>query len=768
MAEQSASFGEELRRLRKAKGLSEATLAARIHYSKGYLSRIENGKVKANPGFAEACDAALGAEGALMALVTRAIRHGRSRPATGISGLPAVTRHFVGRHAEAERVRAVLSGQGLGPVVCVLTGMAGVGKTTLALHCAWGVEAQFPDGCLFFDLRSHTTESVEASSAETLDRLLRMLGVPGEGIPSDLDGRANLYRHRLRGKRMLLVYDNVGSVAQATPLLPAESMCRVLLTSRNRLNALDDAVHVAVDVLSTDESVRLFRSVAGGQVPQADEPVERVVEHCGKLPLAVRIAAARIGSGPLSTFGEVAERLADEAARLDVLDDGERSMMAAFNLSYRSLTRDQRQLFGLLALHPGGSIEVPAAAALAGLPLRTTERLLIGLSDAHLIMQRVPGYAELHELVRVFALEQALGPIPPGDRESALGRLLDYSLFRAEASSEFIARHRYRPRLAFQHLPEVAKGFPDRRRALAWIEANWPTLVALCTVAAAQGMHERCWQLAFVLRDFFFLVKLWDPWIDTHRQAAEVTRAAGNRRALAITLNNLGMAHADRGDLHDALACYEEALALFRETADEHGTSALCNVAWVNLYLGNPAAALRGLGTGLMAYRGAGERRKAAITLRGIALAETELGLLDDALRHAEQALAESRELGLELDYVMSLNCVAWVHYRAGRYPNAESCYAQAAEKGELCESRYEVARAKTGMGNVRASTGGHAVAEDLWAQASELYTRLNPRIVGEARARVQLCDSGRQVRRQPERWGSEQSAQQVEDDNEN
>src|SRR5260370_10226871 len=197
--------------------------------------------------------------------------------------------------------------------------MQGVGKPALALRAAWDVEAQFPDGCLFFDLNGDAIGSTGVSSAEALDRLLHALGVPGEAIPRDTDGRANLYRDRLRGRRMLLVFDNVHSAGQVAPLLPAEPTCRVLITSRNRLNALDDAVHVPVDILPVAQAITLFRHVVGIRVPDDDEAVARIIECCGRLPLAVRIAAARFRSNPIWTPAGFAARLADETHRLRTL-----------------------------------------------------------------------------------------------------------------------------------------------------------------------------------------------------------------------------------------------------------------------------------------------------------------------------------------------------------------------------------------------------------------------------------------------------------------
>ncbi|MFI9380781.1 ATP-binding protein [Kutzneria sp. NPDC052558] len=726
-----SEFGGELRRLRLAAGLSLRGLAARVHYSKGYLSKVENGRARPNPDFARACEAVLDADGALVALAGAAV----TVTGAGISGLPLRTPHFTGRRTELARIEEALLDRGGAAIGCVLSGMAGVGKTALAVRAAGAAQPHFPDGCLFFDLRGYPAGATEVSSEEALDRVLRVLGVPGADIPPDQDGRANLYRDRLRGKRMLLVFDNVRGTGQVAPLLPAEPRCRVIITSRNRLNALDDAVHVPIGELAMAEAVALFRSVVGDdeRLPAADEPVAAVVEYCGRLPLAVRIAAARFRAGPPWTFDDFARRLSDEAARLTALDDGERSVAAAFALSYQQLSDQQKRVFALLALHPGRDIATPSAAALAGLEPAAAEQVLGQLANAHLIIERAGGYHQFHDLVRMFATEHALAEVPHVEREAAVTRLLDLALARTRACDELLAPQRYRPDL-LSH-PAI-EGFAGWDCALSWLDVEWPNLVALCRTAAELGQHERCWRLALLLRDFFFRTKLWDPWIETHRHAAASAMAEGNTVAVAMTVNNLGMAYADRGDLDRARDNHRQALALFREIGDDNGaTVALSNLAWVTLYLGQPETALRDMVIALESYRRAGSTRNAAITLRGMALAEVELGAFADALRHAEQARDEFA--GTDLDAAMALNCIAWVHYRAGRHQASAAHYQQAALFGERGRSPHEVARAKTGLGNIAATAGDHVAASQLWADATRLHPDLSAVTVGEATARL-------------------------------
>ncbi|MFH8618499.1 tetratricopeptide repeat protein [Streptomyces sp. NPDC017979] len=749
MEQRAPRFGDELRRLRVAAGLTLSELARRIHYSKGYLSKVETGVAAGSVSFARACDRELKADGDLAALLKTERRTAKARRGDQdgrIVGLPTVTPLFTGRRRELERISAFLHGDGP-RTVCALSGLAGAGKTALAVRASRDAVNAFPDGCFFLDLGRPPGGGVvdlaegagEAVVYEALATLLRLLKVPAERIPSTLDARLNLYRTRVQGARLLLVLDNVDTTNQVAVLFPPEPRCRVMITSRNRMNALDDAVRVPVGRLSVDDAVGLFQSVAGPSAQDANDfVVRRVVTRCELLPLAIRIAAARFRGTGAWTLAEFDSRLADETSRLTVLDDGERSVAAAFSLSCRGLTETQRRVFGLLALHPGRPIEPWSIAALAGLDMPGARSVIDRLEDAHLVAAESTGHVRIHDLVREFARVHVLAEVAGGDQSAAVGRLLDHSLLLAEATDEFLAPQRYRVPLTLLSSPSTVEPFPDYQSAHSWIDREWPTLVQLCHLAADRGLYRQCWQLAFLLREFFFVAKLWDPWIDTHQRAVEAAGESGDRLGLALTLNNLGIAHADRGDLRSAVENCRQALELFRELSDSHGvTNATSNLAWAALYLGDHQGALRDLTYVHDAYREAGNVRNAAITLRGIALAETELRRYADAVRHAERACKEFVRLDLKLDVVMSMNCVAWARLCSGDHTGALAWYERAAVLAEGCGSRYENARAVTGIGNVHAVCGRHPEAARHWARADEQYDRFEPRMVGEARYRA-------------------------------
>ncbi|MGW3999612.1 helix-turn-helix domain-containing protein [Amycolatopsis sp. NPDC004772] len=722
-------FGAELKRRRMSVGMSLTGLAASVHFTKGYLSKVENGKARVNRELAKACDQALGAGGELLALVAESAFPAR-RSAGGIVGLPDSGRYFVGRETELETLSALLRGRDSARVG-VVHGMAGAGKTALAVAAARQVAETFPDGCLFFDLRGHTPGAVELSPGEALHRLLRLLDVSADQLPADEDGLANLVRDQLRGRRMILVLDNVRSAEQIRAIADGETSSRILVTSRGRLPALDDAWHFPVGVLPLGDSVRLLRSVAGDHAPADDEVATEIVRHCGQLPLAVRIVAARFIAGGW-TAAKLRDRLADETTRLGALEDGERSVATAFAVSYEALPGDQRRLLGLLALHPAAAAETSAVEALGGLDAGETDRLVDRLHDAHLVVRDERGYVELHDLMRTFAAKHALPQLDAEDREVAVRRLVEHLVALTVAADELAEPYRFRPPTGLP-APAVTP-FSDAESALAWLGAQWPTLADIVDTAARHGLHDRCWQLAFVLRAFFFREKLFEPWIRTHERALEAARAAADPSATGMILNNLGMAHIEAGRPDEAVRFHQQAQAEFALARDDRGTiDALSSLAWARLYRGEAEAALPELMTVLEVYRRTGRTRNVVIALRGIALASVALDRFPEALAAASEA---SELAQLPVDRAMSVNCEAWVHFRAGRWEEAARSYHLAAEVADDAGNEYERARALTGLGNTAAARGDRAEAERWWAEAAAYRVTLNPAVLGEAEYR--------------------------------
>lgn len=320
--------------------------------------------------------------------------------------LPAGLAALAGRERElavvedAHRARTAL--------VVAIDGMAGTGKTALAVHAAHRLAPGFPDGQLYVDLHGHGAAPVEPG--EALARMVRALGVPAEEIPDHDEDRAALYRSVLSERRVLIVLDDAAGEEQVKPLLPAGPGCRVIVTGRGRLSGLGDTRAVSLDVLPAPAAVALFAEVAGHERAAGASPgeLEEVAARCGWLPLAVRIAAERLRARPTWSVRDLLKRLAGD--RLAELAAGGHDVAAALDRSYDRLPAELRRAYRLLGARAGdgaddgaddsANLDSRTAAALLGTSAPHAERLLERLLDAHLLRESAPGRYRFHDLVR--------------------------------------------------------------------------------------------------------------------------------------------------------------------------------------------------------------------------------------------------------------------------------------------------------------------------------------------------------------------------------
>ncbi len=379
--------------------------------------------------------------------------HGGDRkPAETPRQLPGDVRSFVNRVGETGDLDAVLDDDADPPGLVVITGTAGVGKTSLAVHWAHRAGHRFPDGQLYVNLRGYDP-GAPVTAAEVLDRFLRALGESAGSIPSEPEDRAALYRSRLADKRMLILLDNAASVGQVRPLLPGTSRCLVIVTSRNRLSGLvvrNGARRVDLGVLTEDESAELLRELTA-TYRAADDQAEllELARLCARLPLALRIAAERAASRPLMSLADLISDLRDESSLWDALtaeDDEEAdAVRTVFAWSYRALPQDAARLFRRLGLHPGPEFGTDAAAALLDGSTGQAKRLLDVLVGAHLIDQSAPGRYQLHDLLCAYAADQALHEESAQDRWLAVRSVLGWYARCADSAVRTIFPHAWNP-----------------------------------------------------------------------------------------------------------------------------------------------------------------------------------------------------------------------------------------------------------------------------------------------------------------------------------
>ncbi|MEV6962561.1 NB-ARC domain-containing protein [Streptomyces sp. NPDC051207] len=496
------------------------------------------------------------------------------------SQLPADCGGFTGRRAELRQILSLGPGRGATAVtIGVIDGMAGVGKTALAVHAAHRLTPAFPDGRLFVDLHGCTQGADPVDPATALESMLRALGIPDEGIPPRLDERAALYRTRLTGTRTLVVLDNAHSESQVVPLLPAAPGCLVLVTGRRRLIGLPDACHISLDVLPPAEAITLFTrrfthpSDTGRLARVPLERLAEVAELCGRLPLALRLAAARLQARPAWTVDDLAGRLAQRQERPEQPQDARRSVPAALDLSYRHLTAEQRRTYRLLGLHPGPDLDAHAAAALTDTPVAHTVRLLDDLVDCHLLTEPAPGRYRFHDLIRLHARTTAAAEDPEADRRAAVHRLLDHYAHTASTAMDTLypCDRARRPRGPVAGTPVLV--FRSPAEAETWLDAEVENLLAAAAHAATHGRPQHTRHQSATLHHHLRARGRYGDAVSLHRRAADTddgppdgrdfARATGNAKAELFALIGTGHGHLVLGRHQAAARCFEKARHLW-------------------------------------------------------------------------------------------------------------------------------------------------------------------------------------------------------------
>lgn len=414
------------------------------------------------------------------------------------------------------------------------------------------------------------------SPSQVLDRFLRALGVAPEALPTDLEEQASRYRTLLAGKRALVLLDNASSADQVRPLLPGSATCLVLVTSRGSLTGLaarEGARLLTLDVLAAGESLELLARVAGHErVDSEPEAAAEAVRRCGYLPLAVRIAAAKLAARPRMRIGELVSRLVDERGSLGELTAGDVEVRASFALSYRELSPVVARTFRRLGLIAGPDFMAVAVAALADTTTEKAETQLEALLDAHLLEDApVPGRYRLHDLLRLYARERVQAEDSDADRAGALRRMLQWYLDIADAAGRLLSPTRHRlPYEAPSAPPESV--LPTRQsEPLAWFDAELPNLVAATQQAADCSFYPIAWQLPDALWSFFHVRRHLIYRCDIHRVGLIAARNGHDRQAEAWMLASLGGAHRHLGRFDDAIEYSEQAVAICREVGDRWG-----------------------------------------------------------------------------------------------------------------------------------------------------------------------------------------------------
>ncbi|HEY7198570.1 MAG TPA: tetratricopeptide repeat protein, partial [Candidatus Dormibacteraeota bacterium] len=655
------------------------------------------------------------------------------------SQLPPDTPDFTGRADEVAALGAqLMAARTVAPFVGVVSGRGGVGKTALAVRAAHQASAWFADGQLFANLRG--AGPVPREPAEVLASFLHALGVDGGAIPDGLDARAELYRARLAGRRFLVVLDNASGEREVRPLLPGSPTCAVLVTSRARLPGLAPTLRIELGLLAPEEAVSLLGRVAG-EDRAAEEPsaAREIVRLCDHLPLAVRIAGARLLARPHWRLDRLADRLRDERHRLDELVQGDLEVRASIELSYRGLPELERWALRRLAL-----LELPDFAAWVAAPLldlapAVAEELVERLRDAQLLETAgADGAGQLrfrfHDLLRLYAGERAEAEEAPAERAAAVRRALDAWRSRAAAAEG---------RLLGGGDPADGGG---PAAALAWFDAERQALAACVEQACAAGLEEIACGLAEPLATYHNVRGHYDEWRRAHELVLAAARRAGNRRAEGSMLRGLGDLHAVQDRYDEALACLRQALPLLREAGDRPAMAAVLGGTGFVLRLRSCyQEALARFQETLAIADELSDPLLRVRALLGIGSVHVDERRLDQGLACYDSALAAARDAGYRLGEAHAFRGLGVVHREAGRLDAAQAALERALALNREIGHRPGEMHVLLQLGELRRDQGRTAVARAILERCLASYRdygdRFNESLALRALGEVALAE---------------------------
>ncbi|HEX4789329.1 MAG TPA: BTAD domain-containing putative transcriptional regulator [Actinospica sp.] len=640
--------------------------------------------------------------------------------------LPTAPGHFVGREGDlkalAESVARAADGTGTSSgtvTIAVVHGTAGIGKTTLVLHCAHQAADRFPDGQLYVNLRGFDPVGQPMPPAEAVRGFIDAFGVPVSQIPTSGDAQVALYRSLLADKRVLVVLDNAGDVDQVRPLLPGNPTCLVLVTSRNALPGLvaaEGAQSVPLDVLTAAEARDLLGArLRAEQIAADSAALTELVDLCAGLPLALGIVAARAATHARLPLTALAAELRDAHRRLDALDIGDQTtdVRAAMSWSYRGLGREAARLFRLLTVQAGPDISLPAAASLAAVPPDAANRALTELTRASLLTEHVPGRFSLHDLLRAYAAEQVIGET---ERREAVHRVLDHYLRTGEKAAMLL-----NPTRDTVVLPPAQPGvtpecFDSGTHVMEWFETEYHVLLAAIEQAAATGFDVHGWQLPRVMHRFFDRRGHWHDWVASYLIGLTCAERLGDRDAQVYVHRGLGTAYVALNSLEDAYAHYLRSLELSRQLGDPVGqANAHRSLSLASELQHRDAQAHEHSRQALELFTAAGHVPGRAHALNDLGWSYAHLGDFEAAVDHCRQGLELLSDLGDEDGQAATYDSLAYAHHRLGRTDEAAECYQQALIIYRRLGDRYRQARTLTSMGRLAKDVGDvHAAREQL------------------------------------------------------
>jgi tetratricopeptide (TPR) repeat protein/transcriptional regulator with XRE-family HTH domain len=707
VAEPALSFAGMLRQLRVGARLTQEELAEAAGLSPRSISDLERGinrtaRKDSAVLLADALDltgevrerfvaAARGRALASEVLIAGEPPGSRGASAAATRTLPRDVGTFAGRETELARLLGKLAdvADGSGLVgIHAIDGMAGIGKTTFAVHAAHKLAASFPDGQFFLPLHAHSPGQSPVTPEEALAGLLLTAGVPAQSIPPGVQARSSRWRDYVADKKILLLLDDVSGHDQVRPLLPGSAGSLVLVTSRRRLTALEDSEVISLDTLSPAEAAALLAQLSGRADLGSDAgPASEITRLCGYLPLAIGMLARQLRHHPARAAADLAADLAATSDRLAVMRTENVSVAATFELSYQDLSIALRRLFRRLG-SSGPDIDAYAAAALDRVSVDEARGRLDELYDHHLITEPAPGRYLLHDLLREYA--RALAADDYADAQASAGWLVNYYAHVAATASKHIATWttaggRPPPGEPPAYAPEI----PGPERAAAWLESERVNVHAALGYAA-EVMPAHAVAIATAMGGYLRARGHWDQAAHQYEMAVGAARRAGDRSGEAGALDELGLLHQLTGDYLTAMTTLRLAQELYHDLGDQSGE---------------------------------------AYALNHVGLVQQDLAEFPAAAASHQQALALALEAGDRLAEAVSRIDLGMIQHVTGDSKAASHSYQRALTLIRAVGSPFDEADVLCQLGIVQRETGDCDAAADSQRQSLEMFRRLGDRL---------------------------------------
>jgi tetratricopeptide (TPR) repeat protein len=667
-----------------------------------------------------------------------AIRARRPIPAQ----LPHDVLGFTGREPELAALDCLAADRGdAAVVISAIDGIAGIGKTGLAVHFAHRVAASFSDGQLFVNLRGFDPDQPPLAPRDVLPGFLRGLGADPSQLPADPDELAAMYRSMLSGRRILIVLDNAASAEQVRPLLPGTAGCLAIVTSRNRLSSLvarDGAQRLTLDVLTPDAAVSLITRIAGTERAAVDPAaVGKLAQLCGWLPLALRITADRAATHRHLTMTDLVEELALERDRLDALSTDEKTtqVRAVFSWSYQALTPGPARAFRLLSLHPGPDISAQAAAALLDAAVSETRQLLRTLTGGHLLEETGRDRYRFHDLVRVYAAECARASEPEPHRAAAVRRLLTWYLHTADAFFRtFNPDNRHVP---LDPPPPACRPpvFTTHRQAVDWAQGELANLVPIVRLAALVGDDASVWKFPVTLVPILGIQRRFGDLVPALHSALIATQQLGDRTAEAWVLTCCAEVYFQIDPTQAAEYC-QRALAISAEVGDAYGQWAAPYLEGIcYLDLGRSSEALDCFQQALTAACRSSNLRAEGMSLDRLGLVDQQLGSFVTAIDLHRKALAILNQTHSRWPQAFAMQNLANAYRDQGCIGDAVDYYQRARTVFSEMGDHWAEATLLIELGQARKAAGQPDEARESWQSALNTFEEFGDARTDQVRA---------------------------------